>query len=213
MAKSNNQKAKILFLEQMLRETGENHVVSMQEILDRLAERGISAERKSIYDDMDALRAFGMDIRFHRGRPGGYFLAGQSGRRIPEKAPSQKQDQKQSERSRADVLPENRTDTGLSISFESLVKAGEKKRMVLFGEKSREDQIRAYFGNSADITVEEPDLVVVDAPLSLDPQFFGWVTAMGGEVHLRKPKKLAQTYREYLKNLAKEYKGIGKKEE
>ena len=34
MAKYNNQKAKILFLQQMLYETGENHTVSMQEILD-----------------------------------------------------------------------------------------------------------------------------------------------------------------------------------
>ena len=68
MAKSNNQKAKILFLEQMLRETGENRTVSMQEILDQLSEKGITAERKSVYDDMEALRIFGMDVRFHDSR-------------------------------------------------------------------------------------------------------------------------------------------------
>lgn len=70
MAKSHNQKAKILFLEQMLRETGENHVVTMQEILGKLMEYGIPAERKSIYDDIEALRSFGMDVKFRRGRPG-----------------------------------------------------------------------------------------------------------------------------------------------
>ena len=72
MAKYNNQKAKILFLQQMLYETGENHTVSMQEILDLLLEKGIRAERKSIYDDMEVLRFFGMDIRYKRERPSGY---------------------------------------------------------------------------------------------------------------------------------------------
>ena len=70
MAKSHNQKAKILFLERILRETGEDHVVTMQEILAKLLENGIPAERKSIYDDIEALRSFGMDVRFRRGRPG-----------------------------------------------------------------------------------------------------------------------------------------------
>ena len=53
MAKSYNQKGKILYLERILQGTGENHTVSMQEILDELTEQGISAERKSIYDDME----------------------------------------------------------------------------------------------------------------------------------------------------------------
>ena len=40
-------------------------------------EHGIRAERKSIYDDVEVLREFGMDIRYTRERPGGYYLAGQ----------------------------------------------------------------------------------------------------------------------------------------
>lgn len=46
----------------------------MQEILDKLAGCGINAERKSIYDDLDALRDFGLDVKYKRGRPGGYYL-------------------------------------------------------------------------------------------------------------------------------------------
>lgn len=67
MAKSNNQKAKILYLEKMLRETGEHHAISMQTILANLMEHGIRAERKSIYDDVEVLREFGMDIRYTKG--------------------------------------------------------------------------------------------------------------------------------------------------
>ena len=59
MAKSNNQKAKILYLEKMLRETGEHRVISMQKILENLEKQGIRAERKSIYDDVEVLRSFG----------------------------------------------------------------------------------------------------------------------------------------------------------
>ena len=74
MAKSHNQKIKILILEEILRDTDAAKVVTMQEILDRLGQYGISAERKSIYDDMEALRDFGYDIQYKRGRTGGYYL-------------------------------------------------------------------------------------------------------------------------------------------
>ena len=47
MAKSYNQKGKILYLERILQGTGENHTVSMQEILDELTEQGISAGEKA----------------------------------------------------------------------------------------------------------------------------------------------------------------------
>lgn len=75
MAKSYNQKLKILYLLELLRERSQDEqMVSMQEIIDFLEEKGIQAERKSIYDDMDALRYYGLDIRYNRKRPGGYYL-------------------------------------------------------------------------------------------------------------------------------------------
>lgn len=52
-------------------------IPTMQEILGRLQEYGISAERKSIYDDMEVLRSFGMDIKFKRGKSTGYYVTGQ----------------------------------------------------------------------------------------------------------------------------------------
>ena len=76
MAKSRNQKGKILVIEHLLQGTGESRIVTMQEILDKLLEYGITAERKSIYDDIEALQEFGLDVQYKRGRPGGYYLAG-----------------------------------------------------------------------------------------------------------------------------------------
>lgn len=63
MARQANQKLKILYLRQMLLdETDDDHGLTMAEIIDRLAEHGIAAERKAIYRDLDSLRDFGMEI-------------------------------------------------------------------------------------------------------------------------------------------------------
>ena len=39
-------------------------------------------------------------------------------------------------------------------------------------------------------------------------KFYGWLTGMGGSVRILKPKKSAAAYRDYLKSLAKDYKGL-----
>lgn len=77
MARSANQKLKLFYIIQMLAEhTDEEHVLSTQEIIAKLADNGISAERKSIYNDMVCLMDFGYDIIQKKGRTGsGYYLA------------------------------------------------------------------------------------------------------------------------------------------
>ena len=57
MPKQADQKAKILYLLRILRErTDETHGLSMSELIAALAEYGITAERRSIYDDIAHLR-------------------------------------------------------------------------------------------------------------------------------------------------------------
>ena len=71
MAKSEKQKLKLLYIIQCLMEkTDEEHAVTTQEIIDYLALQGITAERKSIYTDIDLLIDFGMDIIKTSDRPG-----------------------------------------------------------------------------------------------------------------------------------------------
>lgn len=63
MAKSLYQKLKLLYLLKIFREdTDENHGLSMEEIIKKLALCNIEAERKSLYDDMDMLDQFGYEI-------------------------------------------------------------------------------------------------------------------------------------------------------
>ena len=76
MGRTENQKLKLLYLKELFeRQSDEEHLLSMQDILDALAVRGIRAERKSVYDDILCLQQFGMDIVTVKGRHGGYFLA------------------------------------------------------------------------------------------------------------------------------------------
>lgn len=76
MAKNRNQKLKLLYLLKILTEkTDENHPISMPNIIAELDRYGISAERKSLYDDLEALEIYGADICSVKGKNSGYFLA------------------------------------------------------------------------------------------------------------------------------------------
>ncbi|MGN1003460.1 MAG: helix-turn-helix transcriptional regulator [Oscillospiraceae bacterium] len=75
MAKSGNQKQKLLVLRQLLLErTDEEHPMTVQQMINELERWGIQAERKSLYDDLEQLRAFGLDVQCRKGRAGGWFV-------------------------------------------------------------------------------------------------------------------------------------------
>ena len=77
MARSSYQKLKLLYIMNfLLQNSDEEHPVTMKQIVEHLDRQGISAERKSIYDDLEALRLFGLDIvHVDAGRFQGYFVA------------------------------------------------------------------------------------------------------------------------------------------
>ena len=72
MAKKSPAKLKILYVKDILEE---HRTVTMREILERLSDRGIPAERKSVSDDLRLLRAYGLPVCKKRsGRATAYFL-------------------------------------------------------------------------------------------------------------------------------------------
>lgn len=77
MPKSENQKLKLLYLLKILTEqTDEQHPMPMAVLLEKLKAEDISAERKSVYNDINCLMDFGVDIGFDTSRGnGGYYLA------------------------------------------------------------------------------------------------------------------------------------------
>ena len=215
MAKSNNQKGKILYLERLLCGTGEDRMVTMQEILAYLLDNGIHAERKSIYDDMEVLRAFGMDIRYRRGKPGGYYLAGDRVKDEPESRSGSKLREGTAEPT--DLIEVGSSVPSLSMpDLQDIDKEpyaiwepdGEaiRRQVKLVCSRELKDQAGRYLGSTA-IFREKPDgSVSITAEVTDGPLFYGWLTAMGLQMRLVKPRRMQQSYRDYLKGIAREYK-------
>ena len=84
MAKTANQKVKLLRLYQLLlRQTDEDHPITVPQIIQELERFDIKAERKSIYDDLEALRQLGVDVQSRKGRAPGWFI-GERDFQLPE---------------------------------------------------------------------------------------------------------------------------------
>ncbi len=63
MPKGSHQKLKLYYLSRiMTQKTDDEHFLTMPEIQQALAEYGVSADRKSLYDDMEALRVLDIDV-------------------------------------------------------------------------------------------------------------------------------------------------------
>lgn len=201
MAKTMNQKGKILYLEKILNETREGHPYSMQEILERLTGYGIKAERKSIYDDMEVLRSFGMDIRFKRGKSAGYYVV-----------ESEKTDDTANETEaygaseEAAICNIQTADRNPSWLLPLLELNEDDKPLKLICAESKKAEIMAVLGENAQYREKDGKTFTALFLAKETPEFFGWLTKMGRDVVLTKPKKSVQAYREYLKGILKEYK-------
>lgn len=63
MTKGDNQKLKLLYLAKILmRETDDQHYLTLPQIVKRLQAYGVNAERKTLYTDFEELRRYGYDI-------------------------------------------------------------------------------------------------------------------------------------------------------
>lgn len=76
MRKGENQKLKMLYLAQIfLEQTDEAHPMSLKEITSALSACGVNADRKTLYEDFEELRHFGLDIiQMNEGKFYGYYL-------------------------------------------------------------------------------------------------------------------------------------------
>ncbi len=76
MAKGVNQKLKLLYIAKYFMEnTDEEHFVTVPEIISYLNSNDISAERKAVYDDIECLKLFGLDICCEKAKTFNYYLA------------------------------------------------------------------------------------------------------------------------------------------
>ena len=204
MAKSCNQKSKILYLEKMLNESAGGKPITMQEILSTLEAHGIRAERKSIYDDMETLREFGMEIQYKRGREGGYYLEWSAD-------PEMQQGESVQEEKKTEATETVKTEKGEAVKTTApeIPVKGEKE-LKLLCRNSVKEKIFDTFGKDISCKAKGSDNFLVVVQTEPDEKFYGWLTSMGRTVHIVKPKKAAIAYRDYLKSIARDYKGIEK---
>jgi len=74
--KLSHQKLKLLYLMKILLEkTDEENSITVPQMIEQLKKYGISAERKSIYDDLEYLKLFGLDIICRKSKTYDYFVA------------------------------------------------------------------------------------------------------------------------------------------
>ena len=75
MAKMENQKLKLLLIKDYLEQnTDSDHTATLRELLDYLEQRGIPAERKSLYRDLQLLMDYGCDIVATKGKTASYHI-------------------------------------------------------------------------------------------------------------------------------------------
>lgn len=76
MAKSVTNKLRTLYIMDLLLEkSDEEHRVAIKEMLEMLESNGINADRKTLYDDIETLKIWGMDILYSKEKPAGYYVA------------------------------------------------------------------------------------------------------------------------------------------
>ena len=74
--KQPQQKLKLMYLAKILLEqTDEEHTMTVPRMIAELGKLGISAERKSIYDDLECLQLYGLDICSRKSRTTDYYVA------------------------------------------------------------------------------------------------------------------------------------------
>lgn len=80
-----HQKLKMLYLMKIFyEETDDSHFLTLREIIQRLKECGVMADRKTLYVDFDELRSFGVDIIMERIGRKSYYHIGHRNFELPE---------------------------------------------------------------------------------------------------------------------------------
>lgn len=215
MPNVSEKKRKLLYLLQILLEkTDGEHALTLPQLLDELESRGITAERKSIYDDIETLRSVGVKIETRKSRTFQYYIAERrfsledlklldeavrSARFIPDRQAAELSgkletlcsDHQAAElRRRAPGPRREITGEKIVLEFPSIFLESLEKRFgrELFPEPVGKNRMRA-------VVRTEPD-----------PEFFAWLFYFGTEIRLVAPKKLMEQYRERAKSVAKLYK-------
>lgn len=80
---------------------------------------------------------------------------------------------------------------------------------VLVGLRCRNDMagiVIDRFGNDSIFVPDGENHFIVNVKITLSPQFFGWITAVGDAIEIQRPEKIKKEYLEYLNKILASYK-------
>lgn len=183
MAKTAFQKLKVLHIIRFLvMNSDENHPVKISDIIAYLAAQGISAERKSIYNDMDALRTCGYNIIFTgRGNGSGYYL-----------------DDRNCDEIELKLLPLwSRRAFGTTAKGRECVTIRFENRLA--------EAVQMLVGSETCMVVDGPDNFVIQLNVVVGPAFFAWVSGFGSGAKIVKPAKVVEQMRCHISAVAAGY--------
>ncbi len=217
MARTANQKLKILYVLKLLETSDETHVITMKEILEELARHGIRAERKRIYDDLDALREFGYSIIGKRGRMAGYYLESREG--LPAFPKMEKTARavlrQDAGKMKKDVwkgaeVPEEteKADRRQMKTAEYEWLSGDTKVELLCEDKMAAFILEELGENSSirEKASKKAGSAVLKLRVKQSREFYGWLARFGCRVRVNGPSFIIREYRKYLKEIRNMYK-------
>lgn len=209
MARAANQKLKILYILKLLEHSDETHVVTMREILAELAAHGIQAERKRIYDDLDALRRFGYPIAARRGRMAGYYLEPEEHAVASKDGEDMRSCEKAQEESSGCLAEdfEARNEMDHSKNRPEWLFFGNTKIELSCADETAKD-IWAELGGKGFVkrkAGKRPGDTLLKWKVKPGAEFYGWLAGFGCQVRLEGPPAVIKGYRRFLKEIRNLY--------
>lgn len=217
MAKQSNQKGKLLYVRQiLLRKTDAQHGVTIADITQGLAQHGIAAERKSLYDDIETLRACGMEIETVRGRANSYRAVNRviTAQEVLQIAAVSKElaqclcgllsvYEAEAVQQKLDavigVIPAPAAQPQPSAQ-------AEEEAAELKCAKEIAPEVLAYLGSGAQIAKEKGSSVYIAAQVVFTPAFYAQLVKWGGQVKLNAPAARRKEFVKFCKKIISQYK-------
>ena len=224
MPRSANQKLKLLCLCKILWErTDEEHPLTVPELIQALEAWDIRAERKSIYDDMEALRTFGLDVQNRKGKAPGWFLgerpfqlaelkllvdAVQSSRFITQRKSRElirkleaQASAHQATQLQRQVYVDRRVKTmneSVYYTIDKLHTAIANRKVVTFKYFEYNVRKEKVFRREVMLVPDGEEHFTVTVPAVVSPQFLGWVFGLGDGVQILRPGWAAEEMKKQL---------------
>lgn len=214
MPNVSEKKKKLLYLLEILwKETDEQHALTLPQMLQKLEEKGIHAERKSLYDDIETLRSFGINIEKKKSRTFQYFISTRTFSREELKllADAVRNSPGLTKKAAAELVEKLGTLCSEHQAGELSQKAqpaekGSEEKLVLEFSASLLETVEDRFGSGLKTEPGNKNKLRATIKTRLEPDFFPWLFSLGTEIKLLSPKKLAEQFRERAKAVSKLYK-------